>query len=49
MDASKLYAVVSLLVGLSVASERLVEIVKGLVPWLNQARDDPREVLAMSK
>jgi hypothetical protein len=35
MDTTKLAAVVGLLAALSVASERLVEIVKGLVPWLN--------------
>ena len=36
MDTTQLTAVVTLLVALSVASERLVEIVKGVVPWLNQ-------------
>jgi hypothetical protein len=35
MDSVKLTAIVSLLIALSVAAERLVEIIKGLVPWLN--------------
>lgn len=38
MDPTKLTTVISLLVALSIASERLVDIVKGLVPWLNQER-----------
>ncbi len=36
MDPTKLTAVVGLLVALSVASERLVEIIKGVIPWLNK-------------
>ncbi len=40
MDASKLAAVVSVLVALSVASERLVEIVKGMIRFLNEAHAD---------
>ncbi len=43
MNPDKLYALVSLILALSVASERLVEIVKGLWPWLNKAKDDARE------
>jgi hypothetical protein len=35
MDATKIAAIVGLLVALSAASERVVEIVKGLVPWLS--------------
>jgi len=38
MDPTKLTTVISLLVALSIASERLVDILKGLVPWLNQER-----------
>jgi hypothetical protein len=38
----KLTAVVSLLVALSVAAERLVEIVKGMIPSLNLECADPR-------
>ena len=40
MDVNKLLAIVSVLVALSVASERLVEIVKGLVSFLNQENSD---------
>jgi hypothetical protein len=43
MDATKLTTVISLLVALSIASERLVDIIKGLVPWLNQQRRKPAE------
>jgi len=42
MDATKLAAIVGLLVALSAASERLVEIVKGLFKWLDQKSDDER-------
>jgi hypothetical protein len=38
----KLAAVVSLLVALSVAAERLVEIVKGMIPWLNLEQVDQK-------
>jgi membrane glycosyltransferase len=38
----KLTAVVSLLVALSVAAERLVEIVKGMIPRLNLEHADPK-------
>jgi len=41
MDTTKLATIVSLLVALSVASERLVEIIKGLIPALNQENTDP--------
>ncbi len=41
MDTTKLTTVISLLVALSIASERLVDIIKGLVPWLNQPRLRP--------
>jgi len=41
MDTNSLSVVVSLLVALSVASERLVAIIKGLVPFLNQENLDP--------
>jgi len=40
MDIGKLAAIVSVLVALSVASERLVEIIKGLVSFLNQENSD---------
>jgi hypothetical protein len=43
MDTTKLTSVISLLVALSIASERLVDIIKGLVPWLNQQRRKPVE------
>ena len=43
MDTNKLTIVISLLVALSVASERLVEIVKGFIPWpwLKEQNQDP--------
>lgn len=40
MDVSSLATIVTLIIALSVASERLVEIVKGYVPALNQAKED---------
>ena len=36
MDTTHLTAVVSLLIALSIATERLVEIVKGVIPALNR-------------
>src|SRR2546430_16143584 len=41
MDTTKLTTVISLLVALSIASERLVDIIKGLVPSVNQQRRKP--------
>lgn len=41
MDATKLAAFVSLMVALSVATERLVEIIKGQFSLLNCERPDP--------
>ncbi len=41
MDITKLTAVVSILITLSVASERLVEIIKGFFPSLNVENLDP--------
>jgi len=43
MDVTKLQTIVGLLVVLSVASERLVEIVKGVIPLLNTERKDKTE------
>ncbi|TVL98714.1 MAG: hypothetical protein CV087_20760 [Candidatus Brocadia sp. WS118] len=43
MDANKLATIVALLVALSVASERLVEIIKGIVPFLNQENSNPKK------
>ena len=40
MDLTKLAAIVGLLVALSVASERLVEIIKGVIPWLTGKHED---------
>ena len=37
MDAAKLTAIVTLILALSVASERLVEIIKGFIPALDKA------------
>jgi drug/metabolite transporter (DMT)-like permease len=43
MDVNTQTTVVALLVALSVASERLVEIIKGLIPGLNQENSDPKK------
>lgn len=40
MDLTKLTTIVSLILALSIASERLVEIIKGLIPFLNKENDD---------
>lgn len=39
--SNDIQAIVGLLLAVSIASERLVEIVKGLIPWLNQANANP--------
>jgi len=41
MDTSSLTEITGLLIALSVASERLVEIIKGLVPFLNNESPNP--------
>jgi hypothetical protein len=41
MDSAKLASIVGLLIALSVASERLVEIVKGMIPRLNGKSEVP--------
>ncbi len=38
-----LTTIVTLLITLSIASERLVEIIKGIVPFLNQKKENPAE------
>jgi hypothetical protein len=43
VDATKLVAIVSLILALSIASERLVEIVKGTIPFLSAENADPRK------
>jgi hypothetical protein len=40
MDTTNLTAIVGLLIALSVASERLVEIIKGVIPPLNKENSD---------
>ena len=40
MNIENLSTIVALLVALSVAAERLVEIIKGLVPWLENKKDN---------
>ena len=40
MDTTQLTAIVGLLIALSVASERLVEIVKGIIPVLGKEHSD---------
>lgn len=42
MDSTNLAAILGLLIALSAASERLVEIVKGLFKWLDKKNDDER-------
>src|SRR4051794_17035828 len=42
MNLTDLTSLVSILAALSVAAERLVEIVKGFVPFLNRENADPR-------
>jgi hypothetical protein len=41
MDATKLTAIVGVILALSIASERLVEIVKGFIPVLEKQDPDP--------
>src|SRR5262249_21143146 len=41
MTLESLPRIVTLLIALSVAAERAVEILKGLVPWLDTARPEP--------
>lgn len=36
-----LISLVTLLIALSVASERLVDIIKNAIPWLNEKKNDP--------
>lgn len=43
MDTTKLIAIVSILITLGMASERLVEIIKGFIPTLNEARPDAKD------
>ncbi|NOT54006.1 MAG: hypothetical protein HOP18_05315 [Deltaproteobacteria bacterium] len=43
MNMTELTTIVSLLIALSIASERLVEIVKGFTPWLDQQQSDPKK------
>ncbi|MBK8959758.1 MAG: hypothetical protein IPM80_15375 [Proteobacteria bacterium] len=39
---STLQATLGLILSVSIASERLVEIIKGMSAWLNEAKPDPR-------
>ncbi|MCA1623781.1 MAG: hypothetical protein LC778_08250 [Acidobacteria bacterium] len=43
MDITKLTAIVSILITLSIASERLVEIIKNLMPSINQENPDAKK------
>ena len=43
MGLPELTAMVSLIAALSIASERLVEIIKGYCPYLDQQKEDPKE------
>jgi hypothetical protein len=55
MDTTKLIAIVTILITLSIATERLVEIIKGFFPKLSQEipaelpEDTPEKVLARQK
>jgi hypothetical protein len=41
MELTNLIVIASLILSLSIASERLVEIIKGFFPCLDKAKDDP--------
>jgi len=43
MNLNSLPSIITLLIALSVATERVVEIVKGFWPYLNQEKTDPSE------
>jgi hypothetical protein len=43
MGLTKLTALISLIVALSIASERLVEIIKGFSPYLGQQKPEQKE------
>lgn len=43
MPFDNLPAVITLLIALSVATERFTEIIKGIWPWLNEHKDDKRK------
>lgn len=43
MEITKLTTIVSLILALSIASERFVEIIKGLFPPLNLENSDPKK------
>lgn len=43
MELSALSTVIAVLIVLSVASERLVEIIKGFIPALDKENDDPQK------
>lgn len=43
MDAAKLTAIVGLILALSIASERLVDIIKGFFPGLEKQKSKPEE------
>ncbi|MFJ4192786.1 hypothetical protein [Pseudomonas sp. NPDC089534] len=42
MGTESLISLIGFVLGMSVATERLVEIVKGFIPILNQTSDDPK-------
>jgi hypothetical protein len=42
MDATKITAIVGVILALSIASERLVEIIKGFIPKLNNKNTDAK-------
>lgn len=43
MPTDNLAEIISLILALSIASERLVEIIKGLIPWLSSPKEDPHK------
>jgi hypothetical protein len=42
IDVNNLSAVITVIIALAVATERLVEIIKGMVPWLDQEKLEAR-------
>ena len=41
INLTNISSIIGAIAGLSVATERLVEIVKGMIPWLNSKNPDP--------
>lgn len=39
----RIVEVIGFILALSIASERLVEIIKGILPWLNEEKSTPKK------